>query len=59
MNQPKIIQIAVSGDEDADALYALCEDGSLWFCVRTYSGQSPWTQLYAPADPMPQPDQPT
>lgn len=48
MTHPKIIQIAVSGDDDADTIYALRDDGSVWFCFRTHEGQHPWTQMLSP-----------
>lgn len=54
MNPTTVSQIAVSSGEDADLLYTLCTDGSIWVCRTTWTGKDGNWTLIPPPQPEPQ-----
>jgi hypothetical protein len=57
MKKPKVIQIAVEGgsEDGATTLYALTEDGRIWFKPNAgyHAGrkdEEPWAEIHLPED---------
>ena len=44
----KIIQIQVASDSNEDRLYALADDGTLWWCHQEGTHRSAWKQIEPP-----------